>query len=600
MADDVSQRLDELEGALMEEVSDDARLSSSVPAGPDAGDLDFIQMTGLTAPVAQRPDSEAGPTPGTLEMDPTLPVSFYEEGVDDVDGSKDPLSPRDAPGEDQDLLGLTAQSPEHTPGVSRAADQLKSIIADLEDPPKAETAAKTEDTDEIPSLDLEESSPEIAPTQEIAPDTEALGLQEPEEPSLDEYIAAGDDLVAVSEVDVPEEGPPAPVASGPDSPEMQAEPPSVLPEPAPPPEPPAPSPPPLQSPPVTPAPADLTEAESLLHQLEVQERESTVTPDALASPIAPAPWESNDPKDSGGPDENSETDESVYHRPQSVSSPRKKRSHKSVARRLLRWGLRLVLISVVIVGAFEAFQFYQSETASPREAYDTGLRFIQNGAFHEASSAFENCARRYPLDSLRAEAQFMAGYALQLVPPSPHDRAQDAYKRASALFTSFIADNPSHVKRARAQTLIGILKYRVGAYREAISRLEDSERRLRDPAAYLPSLRTIGRCYAALGEIENARLAFLRAASAGDNFSPDSDYLELAALYESLSERTTDEKLRTEYRNEAIKHWDFALRVPGLLKSDKRGVELLRDVMVGKLAQEERAAPASHEEEEEP
>ena len=151
------------------------------------------------------------------------------------------------------------------------------------------------------------------------------------------------------------------------------------------------------------------------------------------------------------------------------------------------------------------------------------------------------------------------------------------------LLERFIVENPSHTKTARAETLMGVLYFKLGLYPESISMLGGPDRRLRDPGAYLTTLRTLGRAYAAISRIENAQSAFIYAASLEENISPDQDYVELGELYHQLAERSTTDEEKRRYRELAIKQWDDALRVPGLLKSRKDGIKLLRDIVSSRL-----------------
>ena len=68
-----------------------------------------------------------------------------------------------------------------------------------------------------------------------------------------------------------------------------------------------------------------------------------------------------------------------------------------------------------------------------------------------------------------------------------------------------------------------------------------------------------------------------------ENISPDQDYVELGSLYQTLAERSTSDEEKRRYRELAIEQWENALRVPGLLKSRKDGIKLLRDVMSSRL-----------------
>ena len=178
---------------------------------------------------------------------------------------------------------------------------------------------------------------------------------------------------------------------------------------------------------------------------------------------------------------------------------------------------------------------------------------------------------------------FMAGYTMQLVPSVSRANAEAAYENALALLEAFVVEYPNHMKTARAETLMGVLYFNIGRYSEAISILGDPERRLRDPDAYLTSLRTLGRAYATTSRIENAHSAFMRAASLENNFSPDQDYAELGSLHQKLAERGAIEGEKRHHYERAIEQWNYALRVPGLLKERKDDIKLLRDVVASRL-----------------
>ncbi|MEX2015654.1 MAG: hypothetical protein WD873_03385, partial [Candidatus Hydrogenedentales bacterium] len=76
-----------------------------------------------------------------------------------------------------------------------------------------------------------------------------------------------------------------------------------------------------------------------------------------------------------------------------------------------------------------------------------------------------------------------------------------------------------------------------------------------------------------LGEVEEARSAFLRAASLETNFAPDDDYLELAALYKTLAAEAEAEPDQQKYLASAIEMWEYALRVPGLPAAKRRAIK---------------------------
>lgn len=88
---EVLSELDALDEDLLRQLSEDDRLSSGVPEQQRVDDEEFIQMSGLSAPEeagreTAQPAQEDEPAP----EDPSEPISFYEEGVADVDETMAP------------------------------------------------------------------------------------------------------------------------------------------------------------------------------------------------------------------------------------------------------------------------------------------------------------------------------------------------------------------------------------------------------------------------------------------------------------------------------------------------------------------------------
>jgi len=91
--DEVIPHQEDLENSLMDALEEDPRFCSGTTESESDNVLDFVQMSGLAG------SSEAGPAGDTMSFDrdfesPSLEqVSFFEEGVGDVDGSMDPMLP---------------------------------------------------------------------------------------------------------------------------------------------------------------------------------------------------------------------------------------------------------------------------------------------------------------------------------------------------------------------------------------------------------------------------------------------------------------------------------------------------------------------------
>ncbi len=635
--DDVRERHEDLEGALMERVEDDARLGSGVSEDFRGSSLDFIQMSGLTMPA---PVDEAEPSaPPPSDMDPNVPVSFYEKGVNDVDSTLDPLAMEISPGADDVVVTPNVSEPA---AQSSAITSLKEIIADLSDESSddessiAETEGDTaeiveelnidaviaEAAEEVSEEVVEEAEPELdeidaeAQTPEPHDDAEVAAPEEmiDVEASVSEHVEPDAELMPDPVVDTSEEtelvqeaADVAPEIEESQSPEIEVEEEIAVAEPDPDPEPdteavtevsPEPDTTELEAEPVPveevpdvvpvqaesePIPTvDLSEAENLLQRLEAQldappaEKAKDIALDDL--------FEMPElPEAVGQYSDADETDMSVYNQPQSPGGRRSgSRRRRSIQRRVIRLALYVALLTGLAIGGRQAYLFYQVETATEQDIYNAAVLDGKNGRFLEASLGFENFSKRCPASPLRAEADFMAAHILDSVPPTDPD-AVDIYTNAIMLYEHYGAQHPDHAKYHRAKTLMGMVYFRAGQYRESIKILENPERRKLDPDAYLPSMRTLARAYSALGEIENARSAYLRATSLEGNFSPDVDYLELAALYQSLSNTAESDADRRIYLQLSIEQWDRVLRLPGVLQSKKRTIKAMRDLALEEL-----------------
>ncbi len=242
-----------------------------------------------------------------------------------------------------------------------------------------------------------------------------------------------------------------------------------------------------------------------------------------------------------------------------------------------------MMLAVLGGAAYGVAQFFLNQTETPEMAFRAAEKLLDEGKYAHASNAFQAFTRRFPMDIKRSDAMFMAGYAMQIAPPLPKENARKAYEEALVLLERFIVENPSHSKTARAETLMGVLYFKLDRHSEAIGILGDPGRRLRDPGAYLTALRTLGRAYTAVSRIDSAHSAFMRAASLEENISPDQDYVELGSLYQKLAERSATDEEKQRHEQLAIEQWDYALRVPGLLKSRRDDIKLLRDVFASRL-----------------
>ena len=543
---EVGQRLDDLEGALMDNIDGDARLSSGVQPGEDSEDLDFIQMTGLTSPGATM--AAAPPAPGG-DLDPSAPVSFYERGVQDVDGTMEPYSIETTPTQSEEEV-IVAPQPEGG-ASSDSVENLRSIISDLskeefgEDrddvpvlrPPDEAVAGEVYDESSV-AIDSEEPEPvvEVEAIEAALP----IAAIDPPEAEREEHVPEGleavaevarDNVVAAASAESEADFPVAPVSSG------------------------------------------LAEAETLLQELEGQQ--GTETLDAPGSEDTPS-WAFPEP--TVGLDE-VESDESVYNRAR-TSGRRRGHRRKSLGRKLFRFTVWLVVLGAAAAGGVYTYQIYGEFTATEQETYLRAGRLLARGEFVEASMAYANFAAEHPYSPMTPKAEFAAASALWRVPETPPEAAEEAYKQAIALFSAFIQNNPGHAKVARAEILTGILYSRLGQHEQAVRTLYDPNRRLLDQVGYLEALRTLARSYAELGEVESTHAAFLRAASLSENLTPDHDYLELAAFYQGWAEGAATQELRRKYQEAAIKQWGRTLQVPGLVKARRDSIKAQHDALI--------------------
>jgi tetratricopeptide (TPR) repeat protein len=531
--DDLQVRFDNLEGALIEGAEEDSRLSSGTPHETGDLDLDFIQMTGLTRPAPEPGVAEALPVPLAPEADVIVASPAMES--DAAQSLKDIIS--ELTGEPQEIAA------EGEGALEAAPPTIEDILSPPEDAVEAPLFVETPELVD-PNSDLDDANPSLEEAKESTPESpqpEAIKPEPVTEPR-------------------PEVADPEPSSLEPEAlvePETHVEPealiePETLVEPA--------------TPAPQPADLELTEAQDLLQALEAQERDiSGIDREDVDGAQEWDLAESDDEED----------DSSVYGKPLKAGARRGRRQKKSFMRTLRAVSIFVVIAVVVTAAAFMGYREFTLRAESPEASYNRAASLMAQGRYTGASDEFVRYIRRDPNSPLRSEAQFQSAYALSLVPDFPADAAKISHARGVELFKKFIEDNPGHTKRARAETLLGVLLYRCENYEEAILILENRSRRLIDPDAYLPSLRVLGRAHARMGQIEQARSAFLRATDVEGNFSPDSDYLELAALYRGLGSQSQSTKQKRAYLVQAVAMWQDALKTPGLPDSRKKYIRLL-------------------------
>lgn len=567
--EDTDKKLDD---SYMDEVYSDGRLDSGSDSSSVNSDLDFIKMSGLTAPTPSSPAEPVKADYDEDDLDPEAPVSFYEEGVDDVDSHMDPAN---ASVLDDEILGRDSDPASETskataePEPSSSLEGLQNIISELsksDDPPATEQTAPdpVENVpvesilDSVDATAFEEAEIPIE-TMPDEPEVEAVEIEEivPEYEAMDMEEGTSDDHEDAT------------VSS------MMAS-------------------------------INFEEAESLIDELESQDKDRPIVPqpaqaelpepelqvdlDSLSTTPPPV---YNEPEDAASHDPEAvmiptvdlsqvnqnlgaEPDASIYNKPHQLpNTPPRHKRRRSPAAGLGQLVVLLTLLVALGLAAVYGYEQVRSQTMTPDDAYNEGTRLLNDAQFEQASNHFLNVARKYAGHSVGPDAEFMAAYALFVVPESNGSKAMDAYTRSRTLMQSFLNNYPQHEKAARGETLMAMLHYRLGEYPSAIRILSNPDRRLRDPDGYLPAMRTLGRAYAHEMEYAKAEESLLRAASLDENLAPDEDYLELAGMFNDLASHETSSTLATEYLEKAIVHWRSAIKSPGTIASKRRDINVL-------------------------
>jgi len=537
--DDIDSRVQEIDGSLIEGLAADERLQSGVPEGQRTTDLDFVRMTGLTRP----------PQPGTPPEDPAEsagsvePLSFYEDGVSDVDAAVAPRGLEDPAGSEDDTLPA-AEGPREEAEASPAPEAADGLVAPVDELLLEEVPAAPEA--EVPR-EPEVDPPALPPSTHV--ETEGI-LEE-----LDEDEAAA----------WPPEEAGAPAAPGAETPAPDdltgATPPegvAFTEEPAMPPD-------------------SLAEAEQLLETLESQPREpvdddAEWTDAGVPVPI-PAALESEPAR---------EADE-LAGPPHRNAPPRARRRSKGGRRRrhAVRWAIRLCSVAILAAAAVVAFAWLRPRMAGSEDVLAGAGALARQGRYLQASRAYADFVRRYPDHPSRAELQFLAAHCLQMAPTQSFDERQVNLERARELFRQFIDAHPAHAKTPRARVLMGQICAELGRHEDAIDLLRDPKLPLKDPDAALPALRLLGRSYAQLGDYEAAESAYLQAAALNGNYSPDLDFVALAELFRLRADRAQTPEDRERFLGAAIEQWAHAVRVPGIDPKSKERIERLMEHLAG-------------------
>ncbi len=562
---------------IQRRLESDPRLESGVSPSERGSDLDFIQMSGLTAPPPADRESPEPETPASNDLDPEKPISFFEEGVADVDASMAP-DVDDAPSE-----------PDYSsePDNRAAMEHLRDMIAELtKDEPSPPSMPEDSRKPEVPEAAPEDGDSHAEALDEVEPEsTEPPEAADLSEQSF-EIAPRAESLEKISPLEPEQAEPPHAPAPSKQPFELtpRAEPPAEdIPE--------GPS---IDEEPVEAATEPESWADSEPELPEVEDVAPAPAPDARPTPrvytpppMAPAAGLSPEPPAS--PEELGdriripsveEAEEAMYLRHSAPKTRRRRSGHRKHARRrLLRIAAGLLVLAGLAVGGMEVHAWFERSVSNPVALYNDAAKLAADGNFREASSKYAAFATRNSEHELRAEAQFAAAFTLQQVQPTSKDEQTQVYTRAIELFRQFLGDNPTHAKAPRARTLLGRLHYELGQYQEAIELLRDPELRLLDPIAAVPAVRILARSYAKLGQDDSARSYYLQAVGLPDNHTPDVDYMELGTLYRSMAERASDPEVRREYEDLAAAQWTHAVQSPGIDPATKKELRAKIDVM---------------------
>lgn len=254
---------------------------------------------------------------------------------------------------------------------------------------------------------------------------------------------------------------------------------------------------------------------------------------------------------------------------------------------MTRWAVRVAAVVVVACVLFAGYRWVEPRLVMPERAFAEAGALAARGKYREASIKYLDFVRLHPNHPKRPEAQFEAAFVLQLLEAKSFDEAQRIQQRSLGLFEQFVNDNPNHVRTIRAQSLMGLLNYRLGRYEEAVNLLRRPDLRLRDSAAALPALRTLARTYTQLSDYDAAESMYLQAASMPKNYNADVDYHELGDMFQKRAESAQNDEERIQFQRAAIGYWTHAMREPGIDPVNKARIREKHDWLLEELPEGE-------------
>jgi len=598
-SDFVRRRLDQINGSLMEEIESDVRLQHGVPAGQRASEIDFLQMPGLTRPqgrpVSFPPETPVPAPPSGDDLDPAKPVSFYEKGVADVDQSMTPgalesVLPPPYEGAEEAVADRGASLP-----PSRSVDALKAIVADLaREAEERGGEASPIFGDAVETVSETEAPPVVSHGGEFSASAASVSPLSPEEPAVPEKDTGLDseisELSSVDEAVVreaettpevhPGEEPPGAEAASLDTSLddlLEAEAPEGAA---------------IEVFPTKDSSTQLEEAEQLLRELESQTMESdTEDYSAVTSSHAAILAAEVPSARSRKPRERDDEKEPRLEYDYSAAPGRGRRSkrHSRHQRRLVRRAVAAVLMVALCAAGYMAYRaFLYPAILSPEQLLAEGARYLEQDRYEEAARVYQRFINSFPDSPSRPEAQFNAAFALFMMPGAPGEPTRRLRQESFNLFAEFASENPHHEKRPRAETLMGMVQFDLGNYKQVIELLREPARQLSDPNAALPILRKLAMAYRMTGDFAAAESTYLQAAVLPKNYSPDVDYYELGVLFQEQARLAQDPAEQQRCRERALEYWRRAAQEPGIDPSVRANVnkqiELLKTEIPGALS----------------
>ena len=579
----VRTRLEAISNGLVEGMEQDARLASGVPQEQRGDALDFIQMSGLTRPVAnlsQAPTSQPNQADQPADgMDPTQPVSFYEKGIADVDHTMGPAameSTTDAAHEN--LVPPPPPILQPIPAAplviqpSKSVDAFKDIIAELTNDsqdsasssvpaplpqlepknlaensvkvsdsvpgglgaPTEEDISRANDTVDGTPEDIKVKSPELELASQLPP-VEAEELPAPsnaEELDFDSLLNVADIPEATAIIEEPGRAAPVSNASHGDG--------------------------------------DLQQAEQFLEELEEQPRSEGATTKAVVDEQHALGMNcdlSATREDNLNRWEWPEQDESETINEEAGTTPRRRsHRHRGWKRRMVRRLVLLVSLCLIITGgAIVYITVIAPSLSQPEDLRDLAASHIASRQFTEASEAYVKLANKYPESSQkRGEALFNAAQVLYRSPQTNGPSGEVRYEQILNYLRAFTKEQPNHAKRTRANLLIGVALFKTGAYDEAVAILKIAANEQSDSIATLPILRSLARAYTQTEEYEQAESTYLQAVALKGNYSLDVDYYELGQIYTTQARTAGSENTEAQLLKTAEAYWTKAMQVPSI------------------------------------